>query len=82
VLEAVPPSGGVFYNAPGDEPLEEALTRFEEVESLLRPGELQAWAERFSETRFRERMLDLIGRGAAARDTVAAVPLAPRLVRG
>jgi glycosyltransferase involved in cell wall biosynthesis len=82
VLEAVPPSGGVFYNDPGDEALEQALTRFEEVESLVRPAELQAWAERFSEARFRERMLDLIGRGAGARDTEAPLSRAQRQVRG
>ena len=82
VLEAVPPSGGVFYNDPGDAALEEALRRFEEVEPLIQPSELQAWAGRFSEARFRERMLDLIGGTARAREAETLVPLAPREVRG
>jgi len=82
VLEAVPPAGGVFYNEPGDEPLEEALNRFEEVEPLVRPAELQAWAERFSEKRFRERVLNLIGRETGARDTEAFLRQAPERVEG
>jgi glycosyltransferase involved in cell wall biosynthesis len=85
VLEAVPPEGrgaAVFYGEPGDAPLEEALKRFEEVEALVRPTELQAWAERFSENRFRERMLDLIGRGAVARDTEFVLPRALERVGG
>jgi glycosyltransferase involved in cell wall biosynthesis len=82
VLEAVPPSGGVFYNDPGDAALEEALRRFEEVEALIQPSELQSWAGRFSEARFRERMLDLIGGTARAREAETLVPLAPREVRG
>jgi hypothetical protein len=79
VLEAVPPGGrgaAVFYGEPGDEALEQAVKRFEEVEALVRPPELQAWAERFSENRFRESMLDLIGHEAGARDTRALFPRA------
>ena len=42
VLEAVPPGGrgaAVFYGEPGDEALEQAVKRFEEVEALVRPPE-------------------------------------------
>jgi len=79
VLEAVPPEGkgaAVFYTEPGDAPLEQALKRFEEVEALIRPTELQAWARRFSESRFRERMSDLIGRSAGERESEAFLPRA------
>ncbi len=82
VLEAVHPAGGVFYDEPGDVPLANALKRFEEVESLVQAPELQGWAEQFSESRFGERMLELIGGGARARGTETLVPLAPGRVRG
>jgi len=85
VLEAVPPAGrgaAVFYGEPGDAPLEEALKRFEEVEALARPSDLQTWAERFSENRFRERMLDLIGSPAGGRATEAFLPRALEQVGG
>jgi glycosyltransferase involved in cell wall biosynthesis len=71
VLEAVPPEGAgaaVFYSEPGDAQLEQAVKRFEEVETMVRPAELQAWAKRFSEDRFRERMSDLICQTAAVRN--------------
>jgi hypothetical protein len=71
-----------LYGEPGDAPLEEALKRFEEIESLVRPSELQAWAERFSESRFRERMLDLIGRGASAHGSEFLLPRALQSVGG
>jgi glycosyltransferase involved in cell wall biosynthesis len=74
VLEAVPPEGrgaAVFYTEPGDAPLEQALKRFEEVEAMVRPTELQAWAERFSESRFGARMSELIGK---SRETEAFLP--------
>jgi glycosyltransferase involved in cell wall biosynthesis len=77
VLEAVHPESrgaAVFYTEPGDAPLEEALRRFEEGEALVRPAELQTWAERFSESRFRERMLDLIGRRSGTHDSAEHLP--------
>ena len=77
VLEAVPPEdrgAAVFYTEPGDAPLGRALKRFEEVEALIRPAELQAWAKRFSESRFREEMSELIGRSSGAGETEALLP--------
>jgi len=56
VLETVPPFGGVFYDEPGDEQLARAIERFEELESQIRPAELQASARRFSEDEFARRM--------------------------
>jgi glycosyltransferase involved in cell wall biosynthesis len=85
VLEAVPPGGrgaAVFYEEPGDAPLEEALRRFEEVEALVRPTELQAWAERFSEGHFRGNMLELVGGSAAARPAEEVLPWALERVVG
>jgi glycosyltransferase involved in cell wall biosynthesis len=73
VLESVPPdgSGAVLYGEHGDAPLEQAITRFEEIENLVRPAELQAGATRFSESRYRERMSDVIERnGTAAEEEV------------
>lgn len=64
VLESVPSGdgqGGSFYEEPGELGLEEAVHRFEEVESFVQPAKLQAWATRFSEARFREQMSHVIG---------------------
>jgi len=85
VLEAVPPEGrgaAVFYPEAGDLPLEAALHRFEEIEPLVRPSELQVWAENFSESRFHERMAALIGQAPAARAARAATPLSLQRVEG
>jgi glycosyltransferase involved in cell wall biosynthesis len=63
VLETVPiedPVGGVFYDAPEDEPLARAIEKFERVESRISPRELQAWAARFSEERFAGEMRAII----------------------
>ena len=54
-LESVPasdPFGGVFFDEPDEALLAGALDRFELVEAQVRPGELQAWAEQFSEAHF------------------------------
>jgi glycosyltransferase involved in cell wall biosynthesis len=62
-LESVPasdPLGGVFYDEPDEAQLSEAVERFERVESLVRPRELQAWAEQFSETCFLTRMREVL----------------------
>jgi len=83
VLEAVPPEGrgaAVFYNEPGDAQLEQAVKRFEEVEALVRPTELQAWAKRFSEDRFRENMSNLIDSAAGVRNAQPARAAALRQV--
>ena len=50
----------MFYNEAGDAHLEAAVRRFEELEQLIRPTELQDWASRFSEQRFRANMLEVI----------------------
>jgi len=58
-LESVPtsgPAGGVFFDEPDEGRLIEALDRFERVESHINQRELQAWAGRFSETNFLEKM--------------------------
>jgi glycosyltransferase involved in cell wall biosynthesis len=65
VLECVPPGNplaAVFYEQPGDEPLEQAVSRFEEIERFVRPLDLQSWATRFSESRFQREMRQLIDR--------------------
>ncbi len=70
VLESVPlerPLGGVLYEQPGEAALEEALARFEQLEHLVSPQELQGWAARFSETRFEDEMREIIGVPAVAR---------------
>jgi len=54
-LESVPaidPLGGVFFDEPEEAQLAAAVCRFEQVEARVRPRELQAWAEQFSEARF------------------------------
>src|SRR5450755_2606538 len=58
-VETVPthhPLGGILYDDPDDAHLVEALHRFDGVEATIRPRELQAWAEQFSEARFLSRM--------------------------
>ncbi|HWQ53427.1 MAG TPA: glycosyltransferase [Bryobacteraceae bacterium] len=71
VLESVPAGdvhGGVFYEDPGEAGLEEAVNRFEELESFVLPAKLQSWAARFSEARFREEMRQVIGLEGAESD--------------
>src|SRR5260370_805706 len=53
-LEIVPESGGVLYEAAVEEQLADALERFEALEPLVKPAELQSGSLRFSETRFAE----------------------------
>ena len=58
-VETVPthhPLGGILYDDPDDAHLVEALHRFDGAEANVRPRELQAWAEQFSEARFLSRM--------------------------
>jgi glycosyltransferase involved in cell wall biosynthesis len=62
-LETVPladPVGGLFYDAPEEEPLAAAIEKFERMESRISPRELQAWAGRFSEERFAHEMGSVI----------------------
>jgi glycosyltransferase involved in cell wall biosynthesis len=55
-LETVPSFGGVFYDQPDEAQLEAAIARFEEMESGIRPPELQAWAQQFSEAEYLKKM--------------------------
>jgi glycosyltransferase involved in cell wall biosynthesis len=58
-LESVPtadPLGGILYDGPDEARLTDAVQRFERVEGLVRPRELQAWAQQFSEAHFLARM--------------------------
>jgi len=61
-LESVPadPVGGVFYDAPEEERLAGAIERFERIEAQFQPGQLQAYAARFSEERFAREMRGVI----------------------
>jgi glycosyltransferase involved in cell wall biosynthesis len=63
VLESVPrePCGGVLYAQGSEAGLEEALRVFETLEPSIRPANLQQWASRFSEERFREKMERILG---------------------
>lgn len=63
VLESVPernPRAGFFYDAPGEEPLEAAIRRFEKEERSLSAAAIQTAAGRFSEERFQAEMCRLI----------------------
>ena len=65
-VESVPaadPVCGVFYDAPEEERLAEAIARFERMEAHFQPRELQAYAARFSEERFAREMRAVIEPG-------------------
>jgi glycosyltransferase involved in cell wall biosynthesis len=53
-LETVPSFGGVFYPDPAELPA--AIEHFEAIEPQFKPGDLQAWAQRFSEAEFVRKM--------------------------
>jgi glycosyltransferase involved in cell wall biosynthesis len=53
-LETVPSFGGVFYDDPAE--IGDAIARFEAMEAGIRPADLQAWAQRFSEAEFVRKM--------------------------
>ena len=62
-LETVPaqPVGGVHYSEATEDALEQALARFEAMESAVDPRALQEWSMRFSEAEFQlsmKRILD------------------------
>jgi glycosyltransferase involved in cell wall biosynthesis len=62
VLDIVPrdPVGGVLYEEAGDQQLEQALVRFEQVEALIDPSALRRHAAAFSEAEFRAKMLEVL----------------------
>ncbi len=69
VLETVPTRtqiGGVLYDDPADESLQNAILLFEKLEKTVRPTELQAQAAQFSETHFHHSIRSLIA-GSARR---------------
>jgi glycosyltransferase involved in cell wall biosynthesis len=51
-LETVPAFGGVFYDEPDEDQLDQAIARFERMEAQILPSELQAWSRQFSEAGF------------------------------
>jgi glycosyltransferase involved in cell wall biosynthesis len=78
VLESAPPDdrlGGVFYREPDERQLEEAIERFEKVESRIEPRELQASVVRFSEARFLTSMTRVLSeQRPTSRPCPAALP--------
>jgi glycosyltransferase involved in cell wall biosynthesis len=81
VLESVPtadPLGGFFFDEPDEPQLAAALQRFERVEAQVRPRELQAWAEQFSEAYFMARMRAILDEGVPASGDAARPVLALR----
>jgi glycosyltransferase involved in cell wall biosynthesis len=70
VLETVPavdPLGGFLYAEPSEAALLAAIDRFEGSESEILPGQLRAWASRFSESVFIEKMTKVIAESATRR---------------
>lgn len=64
VLESAPREdrlGGVFYREPREEQLEDAIRRFETVESRIAPQNLQASVARFSAAEFAVKMGRVVG---------------------
>jgi glycosyltransferase involved in cell wall biosynthesis len=58
-LETVPvrqPLGGLLYSAPDDDTLRRAIEQWDQIESQVQPGELQAHAAQFSEAQFAKKM--------------------------
>jgi glycosyltransferase involved in cell wall biosynthesis len=49
-------AGGFFYDQPEEDQLEQAIARFEKVESHIAPKDLQASVKRFSEAEFLSKM--------------------------
>jgi glycosyltransferase involved in cell wall biosynthesis len=74
-LETVPtdaPLGGVLYDDPSDAGLTAAIERLDAISDRIAHTELQAWATRFDERQFVERMQSIIQPG---RTRAAVVPL-------
>ena len=57
------PLGGVFYDAPEDWRLADAIARLERIEAHISPRELQAHVARFGEARFAKEMREVIEPG-------------------
>jgi glycosyltransferase involved in cell wall biosynthesis len=75
-LESVPtaaPLGGIFYDEPDESQLVAAVERFELIEAHIRPRDLQAWADQFSEARFLAQMRDVLHLGAGTLTSASAV---------
>lgn len=73
-LETVPPFGGILYTSS----LSKAV---EESDSLdVDPRALQAWADRFSETEFAERMSRALGLGTHPAPRAVSIPHGPSRV--
>ena len=60
-LETVPEAGGVHYSDASESSLEEALARFEALESAIDPQALREWSAQFSESAFRQKMARILG---------------------
>jgi len=59
------PCCGVLYFERGDQPLEEAMKRFEAIETQIDPRQLQARARCFSEAEFMRKMQQILGQAAS-----------------
>jgi glycosyltransferase involved in cell wall biosynthesis len=70
-LETVPELGGVLYDEASEAGLDRALTDFEEIETRIRPQELQAWAAQFSEQHFQEKMRRILAASVAVPGGIA-----------
>ncbi|MEK7404701.1 MAG: glycosyltransferase [Acidobacteriota bacterium] len=69
VLEIAPvdKGGGFLYSEAGEEPLAEAIARFEKAEAQIDPAQLRASAARFSEAAFMAAMRAVLERGVGKR---------------
>ncbi len=56
-----PPLSGVFYSAPVENLLGEAVARFEKIETEIQPDSLRARAQRIDEAEFMRSMRELLG---------------------
>ena len=68
-LETVPtadPLGGILFEAASDNALREAMERWERRETEIQPQALKAYAQRFSERAFAEKMRAILFPDAAA----------------
>ena len=71
-VPAADPLGGIFFDEPDEAQLIDALRRFEQVEAQIRPRDLQAWAEQFSEAHFLVNMRAILDIGHASECARAA----------
>lgn len=73
-LETVPPFGGVLYTEADEEHLRDAVLELERLEPAIRPADLRAWAGRFSECRFMDKMAQYIHREVPSRSSTQPRP--------